>query len=401
MSQMRPAGPRAARSGTADRLSTTCRTATSAGSVIEVRLIAAFQASRSRAWVASAARATSSSESPSSARPRSSARSYSGGRGGRSSTRVGSGARRRPWPPRGTPAVGSPLPAWSFNAAWAFGLARLVQFAVGFPRTPREPRAPRLFPVRMPDIATASTERQPGYPREWTVRVRSWITARGGSSPVDTAARAEPARDRGTSTPGRTPDGAAQRPPDDIDDLVDVALRVAALVRGPDAALDVVLEDEDRQRVDGRPERARLLEDVDAVLVALDHPGDATDLALDSGKAPDELGLVARVRVPEGVGRGCGSRDGHPRMILPGGIRDNLVVRSRPIVRTGTLASDGSTGSPPRAPRRRHLHRLRGSRPRRSDPGRCPPRGPRVPPDRLPGVPEHDARLRPGRHRSG
>src|SRR5260221_5926337 len=40
---------------------------------------------------------------------------------------------------------------------------------------------------------------------------------------------------------------AAERPPNDVDDLLDVAIRVALLGGGADAALDVVLQDQDRQ----------------------------------------------------------------------------------------------------------------------------------------------------------
>ena len=122
---------------------------------------------------------------------------------------------------------------------------------------------------------------------------------------------------------------AAERPPDDVDDLLDVPIGIAVLRCGPDAALDVILEDEDRQGVDRGAEGARLLEDVDAVLLALDHPGDAPHLPLDPGKAPDQLGLVAGVRVPEGVGARRGIRSGHPPMILPRGIPGNPKVRSR------------------------------------------------------------------------
>ena len=127
----------------------------------------------------------------------------------------------------------------------------------------------------------------------------SWITGRmPGWRQADRAAAA---------------DRPAERPPDDVDDLVDVLVGLAPLGGGPDAAADVVLEDQDRQRVDGRPERGGLLEDVDAVLLALDHPGDAADLALHPRQAADELGLVLRVAVAEmaRVGR-CGSR-GAPR----------------------------------------------------------------------------------------
>ncbi len=56
----------------------------------------------------------------------------------------------------------------------------------------------------------------------------------------------------------------------------------------------MVLEDEHGQSVDGRSQRRRLLEDVDAVLLALDHPGDPANLSLDPAESPDELGLVLR-----------------------------------------------------------------------------------------------------------
>ena len=100
-------------------------------------------------------------------------------------------------------------------------------------------------------------------------------------------------------------DRPAERPPDDVDDLVDVLVGLTALGGGPDATLDVVLEDEDRERIDGGAQGGGLLEDVDAVLLALDHPGDAPDLALHARQAAHELGGVLGVAVPEmaGVGR--------------------------------------------------------------------------------------------------
>src|SRR5687767_13414284 len=68
------------------------------------------------------------------------------------------------------------------------------------------------------------------------------------------------------------PHRPAEGPADDVDHLVDVAVCLAVLGSRPDAALDVVLEDEDGQRVDGGPQCRRLLEDVDAVFLALNHP---------------------------------------------------------------------------------------------------------------------------------
>ena len=76
---------------------------------------------------------------------------------------------------------------------------------------------------------------------------------------------------------------------------------------GPDAALDVVLEDEDREGVDGGSEGRGLLEDVHAVFLALDHPGDAPDLTLHPRKTADQAGLVLRVAVTE-VGGWRGGR---------------------------------------------------------------------------------------------
>jgi hypothetical protein len=81
----------------------------------------------------------------------------------------------------------------------------------------------------------------------------------------------------GRST-GRS-DRPAEGPPNHVEDLVDVLLGLAAFGGGPDATLDVILEKEDGQRIDRRTERGRLLEDVDAVLLALDHSGDAPNLA--------------------------------------------------------------------------------------------------------------------------
>ena len=104
------------------------------------------------------------------------------------------------------------------------------------------------------------------------------------------------------------PDGPSERAPDDVDDLVHIGVGLAVLGGGPHAARDVVLEDDDRQGIDRGAQGGRLLEDVDAVLLALDHPGDAADLALHPRQAADELGLVLRIAVSEvaGVGRRCG-----------------------------------------------------------------------------------------------
>ena len=67
-----------------------------------------------------------------------------------------------------------------------------------------------------------------------------------------------------------------------------------------DAVLDVVLEHLQRNRLERCVDRGELREDVDAVAVVLDHPGDAPHLALDAGEALEQLVLVRRVAV--GVG---------------------------------------------------------------------------------------------------
>ena len=79
------------------------------------------------------------------------------------------------------------------------------------------------------------------------------------------------------------------RAPDDVHDLLGVGVGVTGLDGVSQAAGDVVLHDQQRDGVDRGPQRGRLLEDVDAVLVALDHPADAPDLALDARQAAQQL----------------------------------------------------------------------------------------------------------------
>ena len=98
----------------------------------------------------------------------------------------------------------------------------------------------------------------------------------------------------------RAPHRATERPANHVEHLLDVLVGLAPLRRRPDAALHVVLQDHDRDRVDRGPERGGLLEDVHAVLLALDHPSDPAHLALDPAEAADELGAVARVAVAKG-----------------------------------------------------------------------------------------------------
>lgn len=97
------------------------------------------------------------------------------------------------------------------------------------------------------------------------------------------------------------PNRATQRAPDDVDDLIDIAIRVTLLGGGSNAPLDVILQHENRQRIHGGPEGGRLLQDVHAILLALDHPGDTAYLALDSRESADELGLVLGVAMAKRV----------------------------------------------------------------------------------------------------
>src|SRR5947209_4722600 len=125
------------------------------------------------------------------------------------------------------------------------------------------------------------------------------MDAGGSTGPAGT----EPAAMDPALGAGRAPNRAAQGAADDVDDLFDVAIGLAVRGGGADAAGHVVLEDKNGERIDCRAQRAGLLEDVDAVFLALDHPRDPAHLALDSGEAANQLGLVAGVAVTEVVGR--------------------------------------------------------------------------------------------------
>jgi hypothetical protein len=118
----------------------------------------------------------------------------------------------------------------------------------------------------------------------------------------------------------RVPHGLPESPANDIEQFFDVSIGIALFGGCPHAALDVVFEDQQGDRVHGGPERCRLLQDVDAVLAALDHSFDAPNLTLDTPQTPDQDRLIARIRMAEGriqLGRvgsdagciqGCGGR---------------------------------------------------------------------------------------------
>ena len=116
---------------------------------------------------------------------------------------------------------------------------------------------------------------------------------RGGRDHPNVLIRAEPGTDA-TAESARTAGSAnrsAQRSPDDIDHLVHVLLGLTTLGCGTNTTANMVLQDHDPHRVEGRPQGGGLLEDVDAVLLALDHPGDAPHLAFDAAE-PRELGFL-------------------------------------------------------------------------------------------------------------
>jgi len=93
----------------------------------------------------------------------------------------------------------------------------------------------------------------------------------------------------------------------------------------------VVLEDKDGNRVHRGAQGGRLLEDVDAVLVTLDHPRDAANLAFDARKPPQQELPIPVVAVAK--------RTGQHRLrvlILPRSIA-TPIRRSRPCPPTGRL----------------------------------------------------------------
>ena len=95
-------------------------------------------------------------------------------------------------------------------------------------------------------------------------------------------------------------------PTDDLHDLLGVGGRIAGPDRGHEAAGDVVLHEQQAHGVHGGAQRGCLLEDVDAVLVALDHARDAPHLALHARQAAQDLGAVLVV-APRASRGPCGA----------------------------------------------------------------------------------------------
>src|SRR6476646_9398351 len=230
-----------------------------------------------------AARAAGERVSPRASSPASSAASYAVGSSGVSSTRVGSGSRSRSttrllW------FACHPTARRRSRRRHRLAPSALRRSSAVRPVHGRvSPNPSRIaLPLRLPQCGCRTVEVR-AYPRQRVFpRISGGRTFRG--------------KPRAASTgPGGPAHRSSERAPDDVDDLVDVLVGLALLRGGPHATADVVLEDHDRQRIDGGPQRSGLLQDVDAVFLALYHPGDSTDLALHPRQAPDQLGLVLRV----------------------------------------------------------------------------------------------------------
>ena len=146
----------------------------------------------------------------------------------------------------------------------------------------------------MPDGRGRARPRQRGFPpiagRRWTFR---------GKLDPDAASTGT-----AVAAPGATGRPSVRRTTSITSSTYSSALPCSAAVRTQPPTWSS--RTHDRQRIDGGPQRGGLLQDVDAVLLALDHPGDAADLALHPRQAPDQLGLVLRVAVAEMARVGCG-----------------------------------------------------------------------------------------------
>src|SRR5512133_2658196 len=145
-------------------------------------------------------------------------------------------------------------------------------------------------------------------------------------------------------------ESAAQDPVHHLEQLVDLGVAAARLDLLADAAADVAVEQPQRHLVEGGLDGRDLGDDVDAVLVLVDHAGHAADLALDAAQAGLELLLVHAV-----AGHGASSpRMPHPGIVsdpVPGvGIRPGIAgggVAARAPARPGSSGGcAGSTGSP-------------------------------------------------------
>ncbi len=176
--------PRARSSGTAARLSRRWRRAAASGSRIAVRLIAAFQAKRSRRWSSRAVRAGGGrSARPTAGRPASRIARTASGSPGRPSMRDGSGSRARS---TGLLCSWGRGPFASRSRRRQSGAPRFVRSSAARPvpapvsRRPSRATVPCVppFTVRMPDGRGAAGRSQRGYPRTDPIRPPSWISPR-------------------------------------------------------------------------------------------------------------------------------------------------------------------------------------------------------------------------------
>ena len=84
-----------------------------------------------------------------------------------------------------------------------------------------------------------------------------------------------------------------------VEHLFNGFLGVALFGRIFHATANVVFEDQEAERVDGRAQCCRLLQDVDAVLLTVDHARDAAHLSLKSPQAIEQDLAVFCVAMPD------------------------------------------------------------------------------------------------------
>ena len=298
-----------------------------------VRLMATFHASSSRACASIATRAPGAREMPSASSPSSRVASKASPSGGRPSGSIGSGARSRrsrarPAHPRCRRRV---VVRCRGNATGAAPPHRPVRTVM---RTAHGPdRSRRRHPSRTLDVSVfhPPVGRRLGFLRPPSRRrYRTWSgsAAQASAAVVQGAAvsrcrsarvngvfhdltrRAEGCGKRERSRQARAADysglGRGERTGRP---MLRRTTSMTSSVYGPASPVltavarqpgDVVLHQQQGHGVDRCPQRGGLLEDVDAVLLALDHAGDAPDLPLDPGKPAQELSAILLITARRG-----------------------------------------------------------------------------------------------------
>src|SRR5215218_2306666 len=208
--------------------------------------------------------------------------------------------RRRSWEARSTPGAAAPTPMASSRATVTQGNWR-GRPSSSVRRRP-QPIATTAAPVSRATANQVSTA-APSVAAE-----RLLQGAIGRSSPAVSA--------------GRVAGGAsaAQDPVHHLQQLVDPGLAAAGLDLVADAAADVAVEQPEGHLVEGGLDGRDLGDHVDAVLVLVDHAGDAADLPLDAAQAGLELLLLhgvaghgpSSVCMPTRVEYRHGTRDSTP-----------------------------------------------------------------------------------------